>query len=373
MKTLKQGASGNHRRNRRKTKTAGCTCRACRYLSFIAKKMRKRITLVAMNAIEKTLIAVNNSRINWANCIINATLFVMPAEKRFYTINEINEDNFSSVKIVSDFGYHQTHLPPLIFKMSNLKRLKVYIGEIIEIPDDISYLINLQELYLQSNKIERVSKKIAQLSKLKKLRLNGNKISDITSICSIPNLMELEIGRNEIKSIPNEIGNLKKLRKLDLGNIFFSNEIENVSNQIGLLENLEMLSIHGARLMMLNEPLGELVKLRDLSIRNSQVKEIRFVFDKLQNLEVLDFTNNNISSLSSNLSKAVNLKSIYLDNNPIKEFPESILNLPKLKIIGISGTQIDLDSTEWYKRKYPKIKFLTANSYFAETFNRNNA
>lgn len=125
--------------------------------------------------------------------------------------------------------------------------------------------------------------------------------------------------------------------------------------------------------MILNEPIGELVKLRNLSIRNSQVNEIRFVFDKLQDLEVLDVTNNDISSFSSDLSKAVNLKSIYIDNNPINEIPESILNLPKLKIIGISGTQVDLDSIESYKRKYPNIKFLTAKSYFTEIFKRNNA
>ncbi len=292
----------------------------------------------------------------------------MSPRKRIYKVDEIDNADLSSVEIISEFKYPHPHLPSQIFKLTHLKRLELKFGYLKDIPDEISGLIDLKELYLQANQIGRISYKLAQLERLKRLRLFDNKINDISPICFIPNLFELEIGRNEIKSIPDEIKNLKNLRKLDLGNIFYSNAIVYISDQIGLLNNLERLSIHGAKLPVLNESIGDLVKLKNLSITNSQVKEIGFDFNQLQDLEVLDFTNNEISNFFFDFSKAENLKSVYLANNPIKDIPESILNLPKIRMIGISGTKIDQDSIIKFTARYPNIKFLTAHSYFSEIF-----
>jgi hypothetical protein len=67
----------------------------------------------------------------------------MPAEKKFYRMNEIGNADLSSVKIVSEYNYPHQHFPSQIFKMINLKRLYVHRGEINEIPDEISNLTNL--------------------------------------------------------------------------------------------------------------------------------------------------------------------------------------------------------------------------------------
>ena len=51
------------------------------------------------------------------------------------------------------------------------------------------------------------------------------------------------------------------------------------------------------------------------------------------------------------------------------KIPESILDLPNIKIIGIAGTNINQQTINKLKMKYPHIGFITINTFFTKTYN----
>ena len=80
------------------------------------------------------------------------------------------------------------------------------------------------------------------------------------------------------------------------------------------------------------------MNLQILGLNNNQLTQLPSSFRKLNNLTLLYLHNNNdLSSIPDFIiGEMKNLETFYINKNKLEKLPDSVIDLPKLKILGVS-------------------------------------
>jgi Leucine-rich repeat (LRR) protein len=166
-----------------------------------------------------------------------------------------------------------------------------------------------------------------QFTELKELSLlDGKGLSAFPlSILKLKNLESLRFRNTNIKTLPDEISNLKKLKtfKYEIGPLF------ELPPTFGELEFLEELDLIETELTNLPE-LTKLIRLKEVFIRESQLKNLPASIGNLKNLKRFYCTVSSLTQIPDEIGLLNKLESLHLNHNKIKKLPGSISRLSQL-------------------------------------------
>lgn len=183
-----------------------------------------------------------------------------------------------------------------IKNLTKLQKLSLRNNEIISLEainfQDILYL-GIRDISLRHNvkrdqvgNSERLSDitLLHQMVSLRKLELRDNHIKDLTPISDLRRLTELDIRENKFETI-EPLETLTRLKKLNLRD----NKTESLE-PLRYLTDLSYLNIHSNTHLDSLEPIGGLVNLETLIMRNVEIKEASFLekLTQLQNINGID-------------------------------------------------------------------------------------
>jgi Leucine-rich repeat (LRR) protein len=174
--------------------------------------------------------------------------------------------------------------------------------------------------------IEEASKVPAE--QVYRLNLNSKYLKEFpTEILKFTKLQSLDLSGNEgIKDLPAEFGNLKRLQYLTLSGTM--TKIPDCVYQLGNLEKLDCSYIKQGKV---DDKLGNLQKLKDLSLYNNSLSEFPLVVLKLTNLERLKINyNRNIPSIPEEINKLSKLKELFVEGNKLTTLPAALGDLKDL-------------------------------------------
>nr|MDO8113790.1 leucine-rich repeat domain-containing protein [Candidatus Sigynarchaeota archaeon] len=172
-------------------------------------------------------------------------------------------------------------------------------------------------VYLANKRLGRLPPEIGNLQYLEVLDAHWNELASVPpELAKLRSLKELRISSNNLEAIDAPITKLVKLTNLDMS----FNSIKAISPDIGILVDLERLkfgdSFDMGKPLRLPETIGNLVKLRYLSIENYPALDVPAAFGRLASLEEIDM--------------------YYVNVTRPDEMTTIINNLPSIKKAGLS-------------------------------------
>ena len=179
------------------------------------------------------------------------------------------------------------------------------------------------------------------------MNLSANPIIDFPkSIGNLVNLEELEMSycrlknKRSLENIPAEIGNLRKLKKLTIS----GNYLNNIPKEIGNLSELEYFDAGDNLLDSVPESLFLLKKLKELKLNKNHIRTVHDLRG-LTELRNIDVSFNELSVLPDGLDKLNHLVFIAYTNNPAIDDskPNILKNLP-----GINAHQKNYETLPEY-------------------------
>ncbi|KEF36653.1 small GTP-binding protein domain [Schinkia azotoformans MEV2011] len=158
----------------------------------------------------------------------------------------------------------------------------------------------------------------------------------------------LDLSMCGLTEIPPEIGLLKDLEILELGNNgpideyeknIERNEFVTLPSEIGELTKLKSISLYGTKLKYLPKELCNLQNLISINLNGCDFKEFPEEICSLINLRGLAI-DNSFTYIPDNIGNLENLLELFLPSALITTLPESIGNLKKLKVLYLGFTNI---------------------------------
>lgn len=188
-----------------------------------------------------------------------------------------------------------------------LTTLSVRINYITHLPTEALNLVQARILQFDSNPLTNAQQAFYYSAKLERLSLYETGLKNLDSEIYLPQLRKLVIGNNkfDLKSLNNK--QFPKLEFLDISYIIPESTID--LNSVTQLAKLKYLIMEGMDLNELPESIGNMKKLRDLSLlRNSLVELPEVFYDldlKLLNLEENPLSESCKKKIKSSLTKCV--------------------------------------------------------------------
>ena len=125
--------------------------------------------------------------------------------------------------------------------------------------------------------------------------------------------------------------------KQELNLFLHKNQLNYIPESIGNLTKLKDLSLEWNQLNYIPESIGNLKSLKILKLTDNQLKELPDTIGNLESLEYLSLSINNLTMLPDTLKNLKNLEEIWITGNPLLEFPNALNDLNKLKYIKIGS------------------------------------
>ncbi|ORX64928.1 L domain-like protein [Anaeromyces robustus] len=249
--------------------------------------------------------------------------------------------------------------------LSNLKYLVIesYNRTLKRVSTSLNYLTNLETLEIKANGADVAFISHSTLENLQKLRtidITNDVGLNLKRIGCLTNLVYLRLVCENTTSLPNNIGNLKKLKELSL----YGNPIKTIPDTIGDLESLEDLYLADNQIESIPESIGNLAKLKYLNLARNKITSIPSSIGNLSNLQRLSLDGNQIEIIPDSLENLEKLDHLSLENNKIKVIPDSIGNLKKLDHLLLSSNEIEsipesignLESLQYISLSYNKVQ-----------------
>lgn len=236
-------------------------------------------------------------------------------------------------------GNYDTAIPDGIRNLSKLKSLEWVGTYITEINPEVFELSELETLNLRMNKKlvgdVLAAGDLSKLSKLRELDLSYTYISKLPqNIASLTNLEVLNMFWTDIEHIPEEIGELKKLRELSISkHIRFDENGEDIPHVFDRADNSPHLQF----------PLSvyQLTTLEQLNLTDSPLRfNLTPQIGDLVNLKVLRLSNHGIRSVPAEIGKLKSLEILDLHDNDIDELPDELYTLTNLRKLIVSNNNI---------------------------------
>jgi hypothetical protein len=119
------------------------------------------------------------------------------------------------------------HVPASIYRLKNLKSLKLVYRNIVSLP-----------------------KTVGRMSQLEELKLGGNELTELPEeVCALEGLKLLTLWSNELKRLPQGIGNLRRLEGLDI----CSNDLRALPESIVEIHSLRRFYLNGNEKLILSD------------------------------------------------------------------------------------------------------------------------
>ncbi|MFW6237983.1 MAG: FlgO family outer membrane protein [Bacillota bacterium] len=166
--------------------------------------------------------------------------------------------------------------------VSGIRTIEYSSYNMISSLEGIQYLQDLRNLDMDTQRIDDLSP-LADLEQLVELNLADNDITSLSGLSGLNNLEVLIIRQNEFSDLStlSRLGNLRELNLED------STGVRSGLNNISSLENLSELNLSNTDIETISS-LSELSRLRWLSIRSTEVDNIRPLLDIKNNLNHVD-------------------------------------------------------------------------------------
>ncbi len=266
-----------------------------------------------------------------------------------YRIDDFNIDKLSGIVLLSN--YIQGHDYILVVKGEQKGKVWLYSDARFLTPlyhndtlkqytffdwyeswldDSLNYITNQQiekpeinyetdeELIFDNFNFDEIPKTVFENKNLKKLVLIRCKSQiDFDEVFKLKNLKMLDLSFNKLKKIPKNINNLENLVYL------------NISNNYDLTE--------------IPDELGQLVKLKELNVSDTNLSVVQNDFCKLINLKYLNLSNTNINFLPEEFVNLTNLVEIEIKLETDFYYGKAFnlfSKLPKLRTLAIRMPKI---------------------------------
>ncbi|KAL4634909.1 hypothetical protein GN956_G13946 [Arapaima gigas] len=169
-------------------------------------------------------------------------------------------------------GNQLTELPESLANLTSLRKLNVSHNKLKTLPAGISAMKSLKLLDCTRNQLETVPPTLADITSLEQLYLRHNKLRLLPELSSCSMLKELHVGNNQIEVVEaQQLKHLSALCVLELRD----NKVKTVPDEVTLLENLERLDIANNDISSLPCALGNMPKLKILSLEGNPLRTIR--------------------------------------------------------------------------------------------------
>ncbi|XP_028667998.2 leucine-rich repeat-containing protein 40 [Erpetoichthys calabaricus] len=234
-------------------------------------------------------------------------------------------------------------LPEQFWNLKNLRNLHLQQNELKRIPEGIGQLTLLDELDLSDNQIEDIPDTVGKLCNLVKLNLSNNKLKTLPSgIKTLKNLKILDCTHNELVSIPPEVAQMASLEQLYLRH----NKLR-ILPELPSCKLLKELYVGNNQIEFLGEEhLKHLSVISVLELRDNKLKSIPDEITLLQGLERLDLTNNDISNLPYGLGDLPKLKTLSLEGNPLRTIRRDLLTKGTQELLKYLRSRVQVNNED---------------------------
>ena len=163
-----------------------------------------------------------------------------------------------------------TALPESLGQLTQLQSLDLGGNQLVALPDWLGQLTQLEDLNPSGNQLTALPESLAELAKLRRLNLFSNKFDSLPDwVSQFISLESLGVGNNPLRHLPESLSRCQKLEELDLGDHAGGCILGELPTFIRHLPRLEVLYAHACGLRSIPEWLGELSKLRILSLEQN--------------------------------------------------------------------------------------------------------
>ncbi|MHA1311697.1 MAG: leucine-rich repeat domain-containing protein [Candidatus Helarchaeota archaeon] len=139
-----------------------------------------------------------------------------------------------------------------------------------------------------------------------------------------------------LTTLPESFGNLINLKELSLK----VNQLTTLPKSFGNLINLKELYLYKNQLTTLPESFGSIKSLQTLDLNGNQLMTLPESFGNLKSLEWLSLTHNELWTLPRSILKLTNLQTLDLGGNKLTTLPESFGDLKSLQHLELWDNQL---------------------------------
>lgn len=180
---------------------------------------------------------------------------------------------------------------------------------------EFEHLHNLEPIYskIKGNFLWKQDADYQSQNNEQKLNFIKNKIYEHN--CLEP-IISLSIYNLDITSLPSEVFDLTELQTLKLSQLFHFSGL--LPAEIGQLSKLRELSVNCSGLKSLTPEIGHLVNLTDLNLPWNELNSLPTEIGCLVNLTTLDITGSKLDSVPLEILNLTNLRYLGLRGNPLE-------------------------------------------------------
>lgn len=250
-------------------------------ISYIIVYLLSYFFLINNDSIKFKWLSTKDNKILIEAC--NSNLLQSEADELNLVFNkDYSINNWCSLEKI--WGWWVKDIPNWLYKLINLKELRLTFWLAENLSKDIWKLKNLEMLFLFQWHFKELPEEIIELKNLKKLILSWNWLKKIPDVVyKLEWLEELYLWMNEIEIVSQEIWNLKNLTVLDLED----NNFNIFPSELINLKNLKEFHFKN------NDKLSPLNKSYSLEEKNNEAKwNIKIMFnEQSQKVEIIIIEN----------------------------------------------------------------------------------
>ncbi|HAS42511.1 MAG TPA: hypothetical protein DCS93_18675 [Microscillaceae bacterium] len=244
-------------------------------------------------------------------------------------------------------GYSMTNFPDKFHLLPQLLSLKISSSFVnnpyLKFPESIFSLTQLKQLYLYAD-MRNLHPKLGQLKQLEQFELSYSYSHQeaMETICSLTNLQTLILSNNghngQALHLPDSVGNLKRLKHLSLQN----NHLPNLPRSLRKLTALETLQLSNGKFTQLSFQNGDLPKLTTLALEQNKQLNISSELQKFIASPIIDLNlkSNSLKQFPPVVLQFKQLQKLNLANNKIDHLPLDIVDLPELNQLNTTKTPL---------------------------------
>ncbi len=212
-----------------------------------------------------------------------------------------------------------TELPESLWKLKQLKLLKLSYNKLTTLPDSLGQLTQLTELNLSNNRLTTLPDSLGRLTQLQTLHLSANQLTSLPdSLGQLTQLTELRLSYNQLTNLPEWLGQLTKLEMLHI----HGNKLSTLPNSISELKNLTLLYLgdtieHGNPLKILPNCIRYLTSLQTIFATGCHLEILPNWIGGLSQLQTITLSNNQLENLPPSLAQLEHLNYFKLSDNPL--------------------------------------------------------
>lgn len=225
------------------------------------------------------------------------------------------------------------------------KALEIIItGFNFELPHELGHL-PLERLILTECTIPVLPPSIGEISSLQSLNVSAGLRDIPDEIGTLPSLLILDLSSNALTALPESVGRCSSIRVLNLShnNLGESPEVSRAQH----------LSLDHNQLQVID--FAGLENLVHLSAANNQISELRNMWGgrKIQDLNLAD---NHIKSLPDEIAAMTHLRILDISGNQVQRLPKLPRRLARLYCRNNPLQDLNKDNVKWFRNNQSDIR-----------------